>query len=110
MRKKIKRILEKLFWQPIHTAPKNGPILVMHKHSEPAMWEEPIAGKLSRYGSALEGLGPILPDGPHVAEYGGGYFDEGWPGGFRDVYVSDWWYQFGSEFERPLNPKKWKRI
>lgn len=93
-------------WQPIETAPRDGtPILGLCNHDADPYIADDAGKTLTTYGAHCEGLVHV-EDGPHVVCYGGAYQEsdcEMW----LDIYIPDWWFRCGSEFEEVANPTHW---
>lgn len=96
-------------WNPMESAPKGRPILVLHVHESDDYYAGLDDGraKLTPYGCHVESFSHV-EDGPYVAEWGGAdheYDDMGrfyeWP---------DWWFQLRSDYECPLAPVGWLPI
>ena len=90
---------------PMHSAPKDRPILAYCIHSADPGHEHDDPSRLTLYAAHAEGLGRV-DDGLHVLQWGGGWDDRtheepeaGW--------LPDWWFQNGSCFETPANPVCW---
>lgn len=94
-------------WQPIETAPKDGPILAWCDH-EADPWEDGTTtdGRtiLTLYAAHAEGVAHA-PTGYHIVEWGGAFDDSTWeePG----ASLPDWWFVAGSEFDVAANPTHW---
>lgn len=94
--------------QPMDTAPKDRPILVLHDHEADTYVDPNDGNRLSLYAAHYEGLSHVGGKCFCVAVWGGG-FDEStyeYPG----ASLPDWWFQDGSEHEVAVNPVGWVDI
>ena len=98
-------------WQTIDSAPRDVPIVAIHKSScqDPScgycedkyLKDQPTG--LCTYHAHAEGLASA-EDGPCVVAWGGSWEDSWEDGGGS---MPDWWFQHGSEFEVAANPTHW---
>lgn len=89
-------------------APKDGrPILGLCVHGADPYLEDEQKRRLTVYAGHAEGVGHV-PDGPHVIQWGGAFDDSTYesPG----AYLPDWWFQYGTDFEKAANPVAWAPI
>jgi hypothetical protein len=92
----------------MENAPKDRPILVLHKNAE-AKTEKDF--QTCAYFWLKEGIG-APDDGPYVAVWGGEHTEDGGYEGLEPtIEYPNWWYPaFDEAFEQPLLPQGWLPI
>jgi len=97
-------------WNPMETAPKDRPILVLHCHEADPYHLGSGAGPdhLTPYGSHVEALSHS-EDGPYVAAWGGD--DSEWCE-WKQMTLEwpAWWFINDGDWESPLSPIGWLPI
>ena len=89
--------------QPIEKAPKDRPIVGLCIH-EADHYTKDGGRTLTVYGAHCEGLSHV-PDGLHVIEWGGAYWERDFTG--VNFTIPNWWFRSGSDFEEVANPVAW---
>lgn len=95
--------------RPMEDAPKDKKILAWCEHEQDTYVDtrrEPLGKYLTDYGCHCESGNSHVSDGWHVLEWGGGGVELG-EYGVTVASWPDWWFQSGSDFEKPASPVGW---
>ena len=89
----------------IENAPKDGTPILAYCHHNSDPYYEKDGRHITVYASHCEGCDHV-DDGPNVVVFGGSYsdYDE-----FGDchIFIPDYWFLYGSNFEIVANPVLW---
>lgn len=95
-------------WHSMESAPKDGsPILAWCDHEADHFIQDEETGYLTTYTAHSEGYGQHAQDGYQVVAWGGEYRDKGTWEEPQNIYIPDWWFVHGSDWEIPANPICW---